>query len=543
MGISPATHLHRSLTQSITKRWTICQGWTLDAYARTAPRPRGNSVAQDFFELGLIPADTDYRVLRERVDKTSVPGIDVAFLFDGLAYHTREDTWDRIRPGTLQGMGENVLAAAIEFIKRNDRSDRSDRNDRSDRSDRNDRDVWDRIRAGTLQGVGEILDGHQQNKSVFVDIGARFMLVVPFSVARIIHVAPLAFYIASSLSRETGGESALSASPTALTSTFLALLLPSMLGASRAFVSGLPISWYGSVGEACLVYLPAALAGCLLPIRCKGAPKKPKVRSEREGREHSSLTPERQAQSFGAAFSVVAFAFTAAGMTSSYVSATWAWATVAFHVLASRVSPSLLPLMVVVLYTIPCYFGAGVAATTMLHVVEKIGVAGGADGTLGTLVADIVVGALAGVSTLLCVGALAPWIAFVLGEYKKPVCRMLVVLSLFAAMLSSSHRVLTYPMEPKNGVPYTKMAPKRMIIQHILRVDADGRISDKRLSGTYLTRTRWPSCPQSLTDSITHMIDGSIDPSIDRSMLDGRDPRLVAGHSSGEHGGIKARAL
>jgi hypothetical protein len=37
--------------------------WTLRAYARAAPNPRGNTVAQDFFELGLVPADTDYRML------------------------------------------------------------------------------------------------------------------------------------------------------------------------------------------------------------------------------------------------------------------------------------------------------------------------------------------------------------------------------------------------------------------------------------------------------------------------------------------------
>ena len=82
------------------------QGWALDAYARVAPRPRGNSVAQDFFELGVIPADTDYRVLRERVDKARIPGIDVAFLFDGLAYHTKEDTWDRIRCALGEASGE-----------------------------------------------------------------------------------------------------------------------------------------------------------------------------------------------------------------------------------------------------------------------------------------------------------------------------------------------------------------------------------------------------------------------------------------------------
>jgi hypothetical protein len=32
----------------------------------------------------------------------SLPGLDIAFLLDGAAYHTDRDTVDRLRPGTLQ---------------------------------------------------------------------------------------------------------------------------------------------------------------------------------------------------------------------------------------------------------------------------------------------------------------------------------------------------------------------------------------------------------------------------------------------------------
>ena len=55
--------------------------------------------------------------------------------------------------------------------------------------------------------------------------------------------------------------------PHALGSVSLALLLPSFVGVSRAFVSGMPLSWYGSVLEASLIYIPAALAGVLMPIK------------------------------------------------------------------------------------------------------------------------------------------------------------------------------------------------------------------------------------------------------------------------------------
>ena len=371
-------------------------GWTLDAYASSAPRPRGNSVAMDFFELGVIPADTDFRVLGG--DGGGVPGIDVAFLFDGLAYHTKEDTWDRIRPGTLQGMGDNVLAASIEFM-----------------------------RSGGKRGSIPY-----SSKNAFADIGGRFMVVVPWSLARVLHVAPLAFYIAQrvAIARSPSPGEPLP-SGESLYGVLLALLLPSLLGASRAFVSGLPLSWYGSVAEACAIYVPAALAGFLMPITAD-----------------TDEQAERAVQSSGLIFSVVAFAFTAAGMTCSYVSASWACATAlrglllgggsnawgrsnamralsipvsiqvsqssrhnhdahhhalvvvarsfsrsprisavrrCFPVCVPPPSPPLTPSLL-----LPP--AAVVAVTTMFHVVEKIGVAGGADGQLGKLVADAVGG-------------------------------------------------------------------------------------------------------------------------------------------------------
>ena len=164
-------------------------------------------------------------------------------------------------------------------------------------------------------------------------------------------------------------------------------------------------------------------------------------------------------------------------MTSSYVAAAWAGAAaLSFYVDGSRRSPRFLW----AIFVLPCYFGCGIAATTMLHVVEKIGITGGSDGALGKTVADGVVGFLAGVSTLLSIGALAPWLALALGEYKKPLCRTLVGASMLAAVLSCSHRLPT--LTPKNGMPYTREAPKRMIVQHIMRVDGGGRVAARSIS-------------------------------------------------------------
>lgn len=146
------------------------------------------------------------------------------------------------------------------------------------------------------------------------------------------------------------------------TGLWLAVTTPQPLIRSLARSLAL-ILRYGSVSEACLIYVPAALAGMLMPL--------------------TSMT-KRQAdatmQAMGLVFSVVAFIFTAAGMTSSYVAASWATAAaLGIHFDGRRQSPRFLW----AIFVAPCYFGFGIAAITMLHVVEKIGVAGGA-GTLSS---------------------------------------------------------------------------------------------------------------------------------------------------------------
>ena len=65
--------------------------------------PLGDSVdsVQDFFEAGILPADTDFRLLSSKWMGT-LPGVDMASLLDSGAYHMSQDLPERIRPGTLQ---------------------------------------------------------------------------------------------------------------------------------------------------------------------------------------------------------------------------------------------------------------------------------------------------------------------------------------------------------------------------------------------------------------------------------------------------------
>jgi hypothetical protein len=56
---------------------------------------------QDFFETGIFPADTDFRILSSKYGG-DLPGVDIAFLLDSGAYHMQQDMPERIKPGTLQ---------------------------------------------------------------------------------------------------------------------------------------------------------------------------------------------------------------------------------------------------------------------------------------------------------------------------------------------------------------------------------------------------------------------------------------------------------
>lgn len=93
-----------------------CSEWTAAAVARAAPHPRASVVGQDFFDLSVIPADTDFRIMASN-SMGHLPGIDVAMVLDAAAYHTDRDTTARIRRGTVQGMGDNAVAVVREFAR------------------------------------------------------------------------------------------------------------------------------------------------------------------------------------------------------------------------------------------------------------------------------------------------------------------------------------------------------------------------------------------------------------------------------------------
>ncbi|CAH1998298.1 unnamed protein product [Acanthoscelides obtectus] len=83
--------------------------WILETYSEEVPYPYASSLAQEIFQSGVIPGDTDYRIFR---DFGNLSGLDFAWSSNGYVYHTKFDTIEQIPLGSLQRTGDNILALA-----------------------------------------------------------------------------------------------------------------------------------------------------------------------------------------------------------------------------------------------------------------------------------------------------------------------------------------------------------------------------------------------------------------------------------------------
>lgn len=84
----------------------------LRAYASRVERPTASAVGQDLFNHDMVPLATDFDVYAE----AGLPGIDLAFVGDGWTYHGPDDAPGRLQPGSLQHMGEGLLAVLEELV-------------------------------------------------------------------------------------------------------------------------------------------------------------------------------------------------------------------------------------------------------------------------------------------------------------------------------------------------------------------------------------------------------------------------------------------
>jgi hypothetical protein len=87
--------------------------WLAKTYARSVPRPFGNVIGQDLLKTGLLPHNGDFTPFHE----AGLAGLDVAMTGDGWAYHTMLDRTGRLQPGSLQHLGDSILAVTRALAK------------------------------------------------------------------------------------------------------------------------------------------------------------------------------------------------------------------------------------------------------------------------------------------------------------------------------------------------------------------------------------------------------------------------------------------
>ncbi|XP_047955819.1 endoplasmic reticulum metallopeptidase 1 [Salvia hispanica] len=81
--------------------------WAIENFAAVAKYPSAQIVAQDIFSSGAIKSATDFQVYKE---VAGLSGLDFAYVDYTAVYHTKNDKLELLQPGSLQHLGENMLA-------------------------------------------------------------------------------------------------------------------------------------------------------------------------------------------------------------------------------------------------------------------------------------------------------------------------------------------------------------------------------------------------------------------------------------------------
>ncbi|KAF2903089.1 hypothetical protein ILUMI_03105 [Ignelater luminosus] len=82
------------------------QPWLLKYYHKI-PHPYAQVAAEELFQSGIIPSDTDFRIFR---DFGNMIGLDFVLYKDGYRYHTTHDRFSNIELGSYQHTGDNMLS-------------------------------------------------------------------------------------------------------------------------------------------------------------------------------------------------------------------------------------------------------------------------------------------------------------------------------------------------------------------------------------------------------------------------------------------------
>lgn len=211
--------------------------WLVKLYAESVPHPNAQSVAEEIFQSGLIPSDTDFRIFR---DFGGIVGMDFAHIVNGYRYHTRYDHIDYIPMNVLQRTGDNCLALTMTFAN------------------------------------SEYLDDPQsysKGQSVFFDIGGLVFFNYSKSVGMLLNISVallsiiIPYFLLSKSTRGINSRHLVSEILLSLVVMFLSVVVS--MGAAYVIawsmdVVGKPMSWYTNQWMAVGLYsLPTVLIHCM----------------------------------------------------------------------------------------------------------------------------------------------------------------------------------------------------------------------------------------------------------------------------------------
>ncbi|KAI5346103.1 hypothetical protein L3X38_013982 [Prunus dulcis] len=86
--------------------------WPIETFAAVAKYPSGQIIAQDIFSSGAIKSATDFQVYRE---VAGLSGLDFAYADNTAVYHTKNDKLELLKLGSLQHLGENMVAFLLKI--------------------------------------------------------------------------------------------------------------------------------------------------------------------------------------------------------------------------------------------------------------------------------------------------------------------------------------------------------------------------------------------------------------------------------------------
>ena len=329
-------------------------GWPAATYARAVPHPVTTATIRDLVRFANLPVDTDFSVFADPAERDgNLPGVDLASMLDGYSYHTDADVADRIRRGSVQAYGENVLAASSAFAA----------------------ELARRAAAGHARPDAPTRPGEG---GAFFDVFGVVGVAAPGPVvSAAAHIAPLAWCVVDAAKNGRARRASyLAGVKTAVASAAYAMLAPAALGASRAATTGKPLAWFGDAGLAFALYVPVAVIATYLPY----------VRAR-----HAGKNPADGARGLALVASACA-AVSAAAATPPRVS--------------ERV-----PFVALALVAPAVALAAPTAYVTFVLISEKVGIAGSEPWPFGLIVGDATMGLAAGAATALVSAATAPFAA------------------------------------------------------------------------------------------------------------------------------------